>query len=61
MIGVAGFGIYHSLEGVSGVSSALSHLGTNSEALTHLVVDTLKGSDMTMEVLKTVISKVIKV
>jgi hypothetical protein len=61
MIGVAGFGIYHALEGVSGVSSALSHLGTNSEALTHLVVDTLKGSDMTMEVLKTVISKVIKV
>jgi hypothetical protein len=60
MIGVAGFGIYHALEGVSGVSSALSHLGTNSEALTHLVVDSLKGSDMTMEVLKSVISKVIK-
>lgn len=61
MIGVAGYGIYHALEGVSGVSSALSHLGTNSEALTHLVVDSLKGSDMTMEVLKTVITKVIKV
>lgn len=60
MIGVAGFGIYHALEGVSGVSSALSHLGTNSEALTHLVVDSLKGSDMTIEVLKTVITKVIK-
>jgi hypothetical protein len=61
MIGIAGFGIYHALEGVSGVSSALSHLGTNSEALTHLVVDSLKGGDMTIEVLKTVITKVIKV
>jgi hypothetical protein len=60
MIGVAGFGIYHALEGVSGVSSALSHLGTNLEALTHLIVDSLKGSDMTIEVLKSVISKVIK-
>jgi len=61
MIGIAGFGIYHALEGVSGVSSALSHLGTNSEALTHLVVDSLKGGDMTVEALKTVVTKVIKV
>jgi len=60
MIGIASFGIFHALEGISGVSSALSHLGTNTEALTHIVVDALKGGDMTIEVLKAVIPKVIK-
>jgi hypothetical protein len=60
MIGVAGHGIMHSLEGVTGLKAALGHLGTNSEALTHLVVDATKGGDMTWEVLKTIIQKVIK-
>lgn len=60
MIGVAGHGIMHSLEGVSGLTSAVSKLGTNLPDLTHFVVDTLKGGDMTVDVLKTIFSKFIK-
>jgi hypothetical protein len=60
MIGVAGQGILHSLEGIKGVSSALQVLGTNAEKLLHITVDTAKGADMTTDILKTIISKVIK-
>lgn len=60
MIGVAGHGIMHSLEGVTGVKAALSHLGSNAEHLTHFVVDATKGGDMTVEVLKSIISKIVK-
>jgi hypothetical protein len=60
MIGVAGHGIVHSLEGVSGLSSALTKLGTNMEALSHLTVDALKGGDMTAEVLKFIFGKILK-
>lgn len=60
MIGVAGHGIMHSLEGITGLKAALSHLGTNSEALTHLVIDATKGTDMTTNLLKSIISKVLK-
>lgn len=60
MIGVAGAGIMHSLEGVTGVKAALGHLGTNLEHLTHFTVDATKGADMTWEVLKMIISKIIK-
>jgi len=60
MIGVAGAGIMHSLEGVTGLKAAIGHLGTNLEHLTHFTVDATKGADMTWEVLKMIISKIIK-
>jgi hypothetical protein len=59
MIGVAGSGIMHSLEGITGVKTAIVKLGTNLDTLTHLVVDTLKGKDMSTEILKMIISKVL--
>lgn len=59
MIGVAGSGITHSLEGVTGLKAAITKLGTDLEKLTHLTVDTLKGSDMTVDVLKAILTKVI--
>lgn len=60
MIGYAGYGIWHSLEGIASVKSALAHLGTNMEKLTHLTVDATKGTDMTVEVLKVVLAKIFK-
>lgn len=60
MIGYAGYGIMHSLEGISSVKTAMSSLGTDMEKLTHLTVDATKGADMTIEVLKAVIAKIIK-
>lgn len=60
MIGVAGQGIMHSLEGVTGVKAAIGHLGSNLEHLTHFTVDATKGADMTTDVLKAIISKVLK-
>lgn len=60
MIGVAGHGIIHSLEGVTGVESAVNHLGSNLEDLTHFTVDATKGADMTVDILKTIIGKILK-
>ena len=60
MIGYAGYGIMHSLEGISSVKTAMSSVGTDMEKLTHLTVDATKGADMTIEVLKAVIAKIIK-
>lgn len=60
MIGYAGYGIWHSLEGITSVKSAVAHLGTNMEKLTHLTVDATKGTDMTVDVLKVVIGKIFK-
>jgi hypothetical protein len=59
MIGIAGSGIMHSLEGITSTKAAIAKLGTDLEKLTHLTVDTLKGSDMTVDILKTVVAKII--
>ena len=60
MIGVAGHGIVHSLENIASVKAALSSLGSNAESLAHLTIDSLKGTDMTSDVIKTVLNKLIK-
>jgi hypothetical protein len=60
MIGVASAGVFHSLEGITGLKAAISHLGTDLEKITHLVVDALKGGDMTVAILKTLIGNIIK-
>lgn len=60
MIGVAGAGVLHSLEGITGLQTAMTHLGTDLEKITHLVVDALKGRDMTVAILKTLIGNIIK-
>jgi hypothetical protein len=60
MIGVAGHGITHALDGVTGVKAAITQLGTNTDKLSHLTIDTLKGGDMTWEVIKNVLNKVVK-
>jgi hypothetical protein len=60
MIGVAGAGVFHSLEGITGLKTAVAHLGTDLEKITHLVIDTLKGGDMTVAILKTLIGDIIK-
>lgn len=60
MIGVAGHGILHSLEGVSGLSAAVTKLGTSLPDLTHFVVDSIKGGDMTVDIFKTIFTKFIK-
>ena len=60
MIGVAGHGITHALDGVNGLKAAITQLVTNTDKLSHLTIDTLKGGDMTWEVIKNVLNKVFK-
>lgn len=60
MIGVAGQGIVHSISNIASVKAALSSLGSSAENIAHLTVDSLKGKDMTADVIKTVLNKTVK-
>jgi len=60
MIGVAGHGIVHSLQNIAAVKTALSSIGSSAESLAHLTVDSLKGKDMSADVIKTVLNKTVK-
>jgi hypothetical protein len=60
MLGVAGYGVYHSLEAMPSVVVAFKNLGLNFDNVAHLVIDTLKGGDMTVEGFKMVLKNVLK-
>jgi hypothetical protein len=60
MLGVAGYGVYHSLHSMPSVVEAFQDLGLNFENVAHLVIDTIKGGDMTVEALKMVVKAVLK-
>jgi hypothetical protein len=60
MLGVAGYGVYHSLEAMPSVIAAFKNLGLNFDNVAHLVIDTLKGGDMTVEGFKMVLKNVLK-
>jgi hypothetical protein len=60
MIAVAGQGILHSIEGISGVKAAVTQLIGDAEKLTHITIDVTKGKDMTIDALKTILNKLLK-
>lgn len=60
MLGVAGYGIYHSLHEMPSVIEAFKNLGLNYENVAHLVIDSLKGGDMTIEGFKIILKNILK-
>lgn len=60
MLGVAGYGAYHALESMPSVVSAFKNLGLNFDNVAHLVIDTIKGGDMTVEGFKMILKNVLK-
>jgi hypothetical protein len=59
MLSVAGYGVYHSLHEIPSVVSAFKNLGMNFDSVAHLVIDTIKGGDMTVEGFKMILKKVL--
>jgi hypothetical protein len=60
MLGVAGVGVYHSLHSMPSVIQAFQDIGLNFDNVAHLVIDTIKGGDMTIEGLKMIFKSVLK-
>lgn len=60
MLSVAGYGVYHSLESMPSVIAAFKNLGMNFDNVAHLVIDSIKGSDMTIEGFKMILKNVLK-
>jgi hypothetical protein len=58
MIGVAGGGIIESVKSIS--ATGLSAIGAKLGDVAHIVIDSVKGGDMSLEILKTVITKFLK-
>jgi hypothetical protein len=57
MIGIATFGAYGAIKGISSAMDAVQSVG-GIEKLTTVVIDLLKGGDMTKEVLKQALEKI---
>jgi len=60
MISVAGIGISHSLESISATKTAMVKLGTSTDAVSHLVTDSVKGGKLTIDLFKKIIGSFIK-
>jgi hypothetical protein len=60
MLGVAGYGVYHSLHSMPSVIEAFRNIGLNFDNVATLVIDSIKGGDMSVEGLKMILKSVLK-
>lgn len=58
MLGLAGWGIYHALHEIPSVVEAFTNLGLNYHNIATIVIDSIKGGEMTTEITKKVINTV---
>jgi len=59
MLSIAGYGVYHSLHEMPSVIGAFKNIGLNFDNIAHLVIDSIKGGDMTIEGFKMILKKVL--
>jgi hypothetical protein len=59
MLSIAGYGVYHSLNEMPSVIAAFKNIGLNFDSVAHLVIDSIKGGDMTIEGFKMILKKVL--